>query len=497
MCNLFFYDRSKDIQKDIIIVGGGIMSLTLAAIISEVYPKHKILLLERLTKCGLESSNGINNAGTGHAGYCELNYTPTDNQNHINIDRAININEMFEISLQFWAYLSDKYKTFNILKFLNKTPHISFVFGEKNVNFLKNRYLELKKQPLFEGMQYTESHQVIKNWAPLLMKGRSIKQVIAATKVEHGTDINFGELCNQLLIILKKNKNFSIKLNSNVKSIHQLVDSSFNIKYKNNNKKEINIVKSTKVFIGAGGMSINLLQKLGIKKIKGYAGYPLNGEWLVSNKSEVVKLHQSKVYGQAFPGAPTMSIPHLDLRVIDDKKIVLFGPFASFTTKFLKHGSKWEFFKSIKLNNIYSLLVILLKNIPLLRYLIKQSMMTHEEKMKQLRTFFPNANSKDWKTLTAGQRVQIIKKTKKGVNLEFGTEILYSSDKALASLIGASPGASTSCSLMLDVALNIYNDPKLPNHIKKIIPWYNIKLNKNPKTLKKMRNVIYKKLNLV
>lgn len=472
------------------------MSLTLATIISEIFPKHNILLIEKLSECAQESSMAINNAGTGHAGYCELNYTPKDKKNKINIDRAIKINEMFELSLQFWAYLSNKHKTFNVSKFLNKTPHVSFVVGEKNVNYLKNRYFNLKKQPLFKEMKYTENFQELKKWAPLLMKGRPSKQAVAATKVEHGTDINFGELCNQLLKILKKNKNFSLKLNSEVVNINRLVDSSFNIKYKTNKSGKINYVKSNKVFIGAGGMSINLLQKLGIKQIKGYAGYPLSGDWLICEKKEVIKNHQSKVYGQAFPGAPSMSIPHLDLRIIDDKKIILFGPFASFTTKFLKHGSKWDFFKSIKLNNLYSLLVIFFKNIPLLRYLIKQSLMTHKEKMEQLRAFYPDAISIDWKKHTAGQRVQIIKNTTQGVSLEFGTEILYSKDKNLSGLIGASPGASISCYLMLKVLLNIHNNTNLQRKIRKIIPTYNIKLNENPKILKEMRANVYKKLNL-
>jgi malate dehydrogenase (quinone) len=472
------------------------MSLTVATIISEIFPKHKILLIEKMSKCAQESSMGINNAGTGHAGYCELNYTPMNKRNQINIDRAVKINEMFEISLQFWAYLNDKYKFFNVSKFLNKVPHISFVMGKKNVNFLKRRYINLKKQPLFREIQYTEDSQEIKKWAPLLMKGRSNNQDVAATKIEHGTDINFGELCNQLLKILKKNKNFALKLNSEVFSIDQSPDSSFNIKYRNHLEGNENYIKSSKVFIGAGGMSINLLQKLGIKQIKGYAGYPLSGDWLVCKKNEVLKSHQAKVYGQAFPGAPAMSIPHLDLRIIDDKKIILFGPFASFTTKFLKHGSRWDFIKSIKFNNIYSILAIFLKNLPLLRYLVKQSMMTHEKKMEQLRAFFPNANSNDWKTMKAGKRVQIIKNTKEGVKLEFGTEILYSEDKSLAGLIGASPGASTSCYLMLNVLLNIYSDKNLQRKIRKIIPAYNIKLNENPGILKKMRTKVHKELNL-
>ena len=486
-----------NIQNDITIVGGGIMGFTMATIVSEIYPKQKILLVERLNKCGMESSKGINNAGTGHAGYCELNYTPLNDKNEIEVQRAIKINEMFETSLQFWAYLGDKYKIFDITKFLNKSPHISFVLGKKNVTLLKKRYLTLNKEPLFQDMQYTEKHHLLRKWAPLLMKGRPNDEVIAATRIEHGTDINFGELCNQLLTILRKNKNFSLKVNSDIFNIEKLKGESYELKYKIHNQNKINTIKSKKVFIGAGGMAISLLQNIGIKKVKGYAGYPLSGEWLICNKKEIIKQHRSKVYSQPFPGAPTMSIPHLDHRVIGNQEKILFGPFASFTTKFLKYGSKWDFFRSIKLNNISSLFIIFIKNMPLLKYLICQSFMSHRKKINQLKKFYPIANSRDWHTESAGQRVQIIKKTSNGVSLEFGTEVLYSSKKNLASLIGASPGASTSCSLMLDVALNIYDDPKLLAKIKKILPFYDLKLNENPKILRRMRSNVYKKLKLV
>ena len=472
------------------------MGLTLAVVISEIYPKQKILLIERLLKCGLESSNGINNAGTGHAGYCELNYTPQDKKNRINIEKALSINEMFESSLQFWAYLADKHKDFDCSKFLNKSAHISFVFGKKNIRFLKKRFEKLKDQPLFQGMQYTENHKVIKNWVPLIMQERSTKQKVAATKIDHGTDINFGELCKQLLNVLRKNKQFKVIFDSNISQINRSYGNSFDLKYKIKKTNKIKIVSSKKVFIGSGGQAINMLQNIGINEIKGYAGFPLSGEWLVCDKQEIIKQHQAKVYSLPLPGAPAMSIPHLDLRILGEKKILLFGPFASITTKFLKFGSIWDFFKSIKLNNIYSLLVIFYNNLPLLKYLIYQSLLTHNKKMEQLKKFYPSANPNDWEKKQAGQRVQIIKKTNNSINLEFGTEIIYSSQKNLIGLIGASPGASTSSYLMFEIALNIYDDPNLLTKIKKMVPLYNDNLNKNPKLLKKMRDIVYKKLKL-
>ena len=472
------------------------MSLTLATMISEVLPNQKILLIEKLKKCGLESSKGMNNAGTGHAGYCELNYTPINSSGGIKTNKAIEINEMFEQSLQFWSYLNIKYKIFNVSSFLNKTPHISFVWGKDNVNFLRKRFLKISKQPLFEGMVFSKDPLEIKRWAPLLLEGRTNLADIAATKVDHGTDIDFGELCAQLLKVLKKNKNFTLLVNCKVNKIINDSDNFYKVSFKKFNKKN-QTIKSKKVFIGAGGMAIDLLQKTKIQNIKGYAGYPLDGEWLVCKNKEIVDKYRAKVYSNAFPGAPTMSIPHLDHRVIGDHKILLFGPFASFTSKFLNNGSKFDFIKSIKLNNLLILFIIFLKNIPLLNYLVKQSLLTHKGKMKYLKYFYPDANARDWKNLKAGKRVQIIKKNKENkVSIEFGTEIIYSSRKNLAGLIGASPGASVSCSIMLNVISNLYTKERLQKKLKKIIPSYGLSLNSNPTILRKIRKKVYKNLKI-
>ena len=468
------------------------MGLTLAALVSEVYPNQNITLFERLDACGEESSKGINNAGTGHAGYCELNYTPENSRNLIQINRAIQINSMFETSLEFWSYLHKKYNFFNVKKFLKKTPHISFVWGKKDTLFLKKRYLKLKKEPLFRGIEFTENPKVIERWAPLLMKGRSSTEQVAATRVKHGTDIDFGELIKQFLEILKKNKNFSLNLSSDVTSINFQSDNQIEVTI-NKKKKYL----TNKIFIGAGGMTINILQKLGIKQIYGYGGFPISGKWLISKNKKLINKHSCKVYSQAFPDAPSMSIPHLDQRVIAGEEMLLFGPFASFSTKYLINGSLFDLFKSIKRNNFMTLIKVFCNNLMLTKYLFKQAFMSHKSQMKQLKKFYPDAKKKDWELVKAGQRVQIMKKNLKNTaEIKFGTEVIYSKKGNLTALLGASPGASTACHIMIEILTKIYGQQSASKKLQEISPSYKININKKPLFLKKIRNRTYKNLGL-
>ncbi|WP_262891561.1 malate:quinone oxidoreductase [Aestuariibaculum sediminum] len=108
--------------------------------------------------------------------------------------------------------------------------------------------------------------------------------------------------------------------------------------------------------------------------------------------------------------------------------------------------------RSVEFDNIMSLLGAGYQNLPLVKYLIKQVSLSFKDRMDMLREFYPEASDDDWKMVVAGQRVQIIKRNKKGFGkLEFGTEIIVSKDKSIAALLGASPGASTSYSVMQKV----------------------------------------------
>jgi len=482
---------------DISLVGGGIMSLTLATLFHEISPNVVINLYEKLDQCGRESSGALNNAGTGHAGYCELNYTPLDEQGSIKIDRAIEINNMFEVSLQFWAYLENKYSFFNTKKFLKKTPHISFVEGKKNVDFLKQRFLSLSKQPLFNAMEFTEDPKVIKKWSPLLIEGRIKLNEIAATRINHGTDINFGELVNQLLKVLDSNKRFNLFLNHDVTKIISSKNGQWLLTSKNLKNSKIQRSSTDYIFIGAGGKAISVLHKMGVDEIKGYGGFPISGKWLICSNPKVVSQHKSKVYSQAATKAPPMSVPHLDLRVIDGKKTLLFGPFAGFTFRFLKESSRLDFFSSIRSHNMASLVAVFLNNLHLLIYLIKQSFMTHSKRMEELRNFYPNARDKDWHLLNAGQRVQIIKNCNKKIGrLEFGTEIIFTKDNKLSALLGASPGASVAVSSMAEVIMHLTDSKNSLLRLRRIIPSFGIDLNQKPLLLLKLRGKIYKQLGL-
>jgi malate dehydrogenase (quinone) len=473
-------------ETDVLIIGSGIMGTTLASIINEVNDDLKVTIVEKLDKSGLESSHAFNNAGTGHAGYCEVNYTPILSNNKININKALKINSDFETSLQYWAYLARKYRSFNPKYFIKNTPHISLVSGDQNIAYLKKRYMALKKTIFFRQMEYTNNFKKIVNWIPLLGSNPTQKKYVA-TRVKNGTDVNFGEITKQLIAILNTKKYFNLYKNCEAKNIYQNKDKTWTV-----NLGDKKTIIANFIFIASGGGALTLLQKTGIPEQKGYSGFPVNGQWLICEDPKIVAMHESKVYGKAEIGSPPMSMPHLDLRIIDGKKIIMFGPFASFTFKFLISGSFFDLVRSIKLHNLKTLFIIFFKEWALLKYLIKQNFKTHNDRLKDLREFYPEADGKDWYLRDAGIRVQIIKRTKKeGAKIEFGTEIIFSSDKSLAALLGASPGASISVHSMINIIercfLNKKNSRQWKAKIRHMIPSYGLDLARNSGLLKKIR----------
>ena len=433
---------------DAVLVGAGIMSGTLALLLAEVLPDIKILIIEKLNSPGSESTGAFNNAGTGHAANCELNYTPIDEKGNIIIDKALSINRSFENSMSLWASLYAAGKI-DIKKFLKFIPHISFVSGKENISFLKKRYQAMANNPEFKDMEFTSSFGQISSWASLITKDRNPLNEIAATRVERGTDINFEALTKEYLSFVSKNKNVELRYKTELIDLKKIDQKQWELELSLNGRKIS--VRTAFVFLGAGGKTINYLQKSKIPEANNYGGFPVSGKWLICEEKYLTEKHNAKVYGKADIGSPPMSVPHLDTRWIDGKRLLLFGPFAGFTTKFLKQGSYFDLFNSIKKNNIVSMLDVGFKNNDLINYLISQSLKNHNSRVENLKNMMPSADPSNWYLKNAGQRVQIIKKTNKGGSLKFGTEIVTSSDGSLSALLGASPGASTAVSIMVKV----------------------------------------------
>ncbi len=436
---------------DVVLVGAGIMSATLAVLLKELDPTIKLEVVELMDSGAAESSNPWNNAGTGHAGLCELNYTPQAKDGSVDIKKAVHINAQFEVSKQFWAYLA-KQGTFGSARaFINPVPHLSYVEGDKGIDFLKKRYEMLKQHHAFADMEYTEDKAKMNEWMPLMMPGRPADQRIAATRVMHGTDVNFGALTNKLLKHLASGPDAQVKYCKRVTDLTRN-GSGWTVTIKDVNTGNSRKVDTKFVFLGAGGAALPLLQQSGIEEGKGFGGFPVSGQWLRCDNPEVVKHHQAKVYSQAAVGSPPMSVPHLDTRVVDGKTSLLFGPYAGFTTKFLKHGSFMDLPKSVRAGNIGPMLAVARDNMDLTKYLMSEVMQSMEQRLESLRRFYPEAKAEDWRLEVAGQRVQIIKKdAKKGGVLQFGTELVSAADGSLAALLGASPGASVTVSIMLEL----------------------------------------------
>ncbi|KAA2240532.1 malate:quinone oxidoreductase [Chitinophaga agrisoli] len=492
---------SSKAAPDIVLIGAGIMSATLGVLLKKLQPELTIDIYERLDVIAGESSDAWNNAGTGHSAFCELNYTPERPDNSVDISKAIKIAESFEISKEFWAFLLNQGYLKSPESFIRSVPHISFVWGEDNVSYLQKRQQGLEGSPLFKGMQYSEDPAVLAKWMPLVMEGRDPAQQVAATRMEAGTDVNFGALTRQLCNYLREQKGVTLYTAHEVKDIEQQEDGRWHITVKNATTNKKRTVKTKFVFIGAGGGSLPLLEKSGIPEGKGFGGFPVSGQWLICNNPEVIDKHAAKVYGKAAVGAPPMSVPHLDTRVIDGKKALLFGPYAGFSTKFLKHGSYLDLPLSIKYYNIRPMLAAGFDNIPLTKYLIEQVRQSPEDRLEALRAFVPDAKMEDWDLETAGQRVQVIKKDPKhGGVLEFGTEVVSAADGTIAALLGASPGASTAVSIMLDLLGRCFKSqlatPEWQAKLKEMIPSYGQKLADNPAFCEEIRNHTSKVLKL-
>jgi malate dehydrogenase (quinone) len=474
---------------DVVLIGGGIMSATLGTILKDLEPNLSMEIFERLDQVALESSAAWNNAGTGHAAFAELNYTPEKADGSISIKKAIEINELFAISKQFWAY-QVAHKNLSARDFIHSVPHLSFVFGETDVSFLKKRAQALSKNLLFQDMEYSEDPEQIKAWVPLVMEGRDPKQKIAATRVNRGTDVDFGALTKSLMASLIKKPHTKLFLKHEIIDIKRNEDQSWLIVVKNLSDNQQRVIKAKFVFIGAGGAALPLLQKSGIPEAKGYAGFPVGGQWLITDNPDLIKRHHGKVYGMASVGAPPMSVPHLDTRIINGKASLLFGPFATFSTKFLKTGSWMDMFQSISSGNLIPMIQAGWHNLDLTHYLITQVLLSKEQRVETLKQYFPTAKIEDWRVADAGQRVQIIKDDpKQGGILQFGTELVGASDGTIIALLGASPGASTAVEVALSVLKRCFKDDftgAWHAKIKAMVPSYGQHLYDNPELFKQV-----------
>ncbi|HAV13860.1 MAG TPA: malate dehydrogenase (quinone) [Opitutae bacterium] len=491
-------------NPDVILIGSGIMSSTLGAMLKELNPELKIQLYEMTEELAKEASNGWHNAGTGHAGICELSYTPSyGDDGEVDVNKAFEIFNQFEHSKQFWGYAARTGMIKDTHEFINPVPHLSFVYGQEQVDFLRSRFKKMQAHHFFEEMTYTEDVEEIRKLAPLLLEGRD-NTPIAVTKMERGTDVNYGSLSDKLINWLGEQDGCGFATSHRITDITKTGDRwTLEIKDLNTKQKFTNTAKF--VFIGAGGGSLPLLQKSGIKESKGFGGFPIGGQWLICDKPEIVEKHMAKVYGMSPGAAPTMAVPHLDTRIIDGKKAILFGPYAAWTTKFLHiEGKMTDLPGSIRTDNIASLIKVGLHNIPLVRYLIQQGTQSMKTRMGELQNFYPDAKEEDWQLIDAGIRVQAIKKEDGDAGIvHFGTEVLTSEDNSISSLLGASPGASVSANIILEVIKRCFSDSLATDQgherMKAMIPSYDedLRLPEFADRQRKLSEEAFKSLNCI
>ncbi|MFZ0016126.1 MAG: malate dehydrogenase (quinone), partial [Acetobacteraceae bacterium] len=477
---------------DVVLIGAGIMSATLGTMLKELEPSLTITMLETLDDCAEESSKAWNNAGTGHAANCELNYTSQRPDGSVDISRAIEVNVEFDLSRQLWAYLVKKRAIADPRAFIHPCPHMSFVWGKENVEFLQARFKAMSAHHCYHGMEYSEDRKQIANWAPLIIEGRDDNEPIAATRIVTGTDVDYGSLTHLLVAQLSAQPGFSVHYEQRVVGLEREGDGRWRVEIEDVERREIHAVSAKFVFIGAGGGALPLLEKSRIPEGHGYGGFPVSGIWLRCDLPAVCDRHHAKVYGKAAQGSPPMSVPHLDTRIIGGSRSLLFGPYAGFSTRFLKHGSLTDLFRSIEPGNIFPMLAVARDNAALSEYLIGQVLQTSAHQFAALQQFFPTAKRHEWQQAVAGQRVQIIKPDKEHTGvLEFGTELIAAEDRSLVALLGASPGASTAAFLAIGVLQKCFpgeltESAWLPK-LKQIIPTYGIDLRQDADACRRTR----------
>jgi malate dehydrogenase (quinone) len=484
-------------RPDVVLIGAGIMSATLGTFLKELEPSLTITMFETLDDCAQESSDGWNNAGTGHAANCELNYTPQRKDGSVDISKALEVNTEFDLSRQLWSFLVKKGAIPAPGAFIHACPHMSFVWGADNVSFLHTRFKEMAAHHCYHGMEYSDDRSKIAEWAPLIMEGRDDSEPFAATRIVTGTDVDYGALTHLLVKHLTDQPGFDVRYNREVVALEREEGGRWSLWVKDTETDDVQAVSAKFVFIGAGGGALPLLQKSKIPEGRGYGGFPVSGIWLRCDVDAVSQRHHAKVYGKAPTGSPPMSVPHLDTRVIGGKHSLLFGPYAGFSTRFLKHGSLTDLFTSLTPGNITPLLDVARDNIPLTEYLIGQVLQSSGHQFEMLKQFFPHAVRKDWKQAVAGMRVETIKPTgetspfkTEGV-LELGTEVVVAADKSLVALLGASPGASTAAAIAIDVLQKCFGDELTESgwlpRLKAIIPTYGIDLKVDAEACRRTR----------
>jgi len=474
-------ERSETARTDVVLVGAGIMSATLGALLRRLEPDWSMTVVERLDAVGAESSSPWNNAGTGHSALCELNYTPQQPDGSIDITKAVRVNEQFQVTRQFWAYavengiLTDR-------SFVTPIPHVSFVRGAQRVDYLRRRQRALAHNPLFAGIEVIDEPDEFARRLPFMAAGRDFSEPTALNWAAHGTDVDFGALSRQLIGYCVRHGATAL-FGHEVRNLTRQSDGSWTLLITNRRTRQKRRLNARFVFVGAGGDALPLLQKSGIEGVKGFAGFPIGGRFLRADNPVLTAAHRAKVYGTPAPGAPPLGALHLDLRFVQGKPWLVFGPYAGWSPKFLKHGRITDLPRSVKPDNVVSMLGVALTEVTLVTYLLGQLWLSESDRMRVLREFAPSARESDWELTVAGQRVQVIRRDRrKGGVLDFGTTVLASADGSIAGLLGGSPGASTAVAAMLDVLRRCFAGryPSWLPRLKEMVPSLGTELSREP-----------------
>ena len=478
-------------NPDVVLIGGGIMSATLAALLEVVAPQWSITVFEsaagrrRRELARLEQRRHRPRRPVRAELHARRARRPGGPGQGRHDQRAVPGLPPVLVA-PGRAGLTGAPK-----EFINPVPHVSFVTGEDGRAYMRARHEALAAQPLFDGLEYSDDPAELAEWTPLMMAGRDPRQLVAATRSAAGTDVNFGALTRMLLedaadrgvaVHCQPARHEPRPARPTAAGRSPCRDTVTGERRTVRRPVRLRRRRRRRAAAAAEGGHPGDRRASAASRSAASSCAPAPPSW---------SQHQAKVYGQAAVGAPPMSVPHLDPRVIDGDHSLMFGPYAGFSPKFLKAGSMFDLPRSVKPNNLGSMLGVARTELALTRYLVNELLQSGADRHQTLRAFVPDGRrarlgDDHRRPARPGHQAGPGDRPRRAPVRHRGRRRRRRHDRRPARRL---PGASTAVSAMLDLLERCFPDrmPAWRPALQEAIPSYGRSLADDPALLAEVR----------